>query len=78
MFIFQFLLKDRKGKTLAEEYDKYENTPLHVASKKGYVRIVQVSWTVGAHFDRLKIPTANQNKGKYQKEPMRTQDETGK
>lgn len=40
---FQFLLKDRKGKTLVEEYDKYENTPLHVAAKKGYVRIVQVS-----------------------------------
>ena len=40
--IFQFLLKDRKGKTLVEEYDKYENTPLHVAAKKGYVRIVQV------------------------------------
>ena len=39
----QFLLKDRKGKTLVEEYDKYENTPLHVAAKKGYVRIVQVS-----------------------------------
>ena len=38
----QFLLKDRKGKTLVEEYDKYENTPLHVAAKKGYVRIVQV------------------------------------
>jgi len=39
----QFLLKDRKGKTLVEEYDKYENTPLHVAAKKGYVKIVQVS-----------------------------------
>ena len=43
MVAFQFLLKDRKGKTLVEEYDKYENTPLHVAAKKGYVRIVQVS-----------------------------------
>lgn len=40
---FQFLLQDRKGKALVEEYDKYENTPLHVAAKKGYVRIIQVS-----------------------------------
>lgn len=40
---FQFLLQDRKGKALIEEYDKYENTPLHVAAKKGYVRIIQVS-----------------------------------
>ena len=48
IFIFlhttlQFLLKDRKGNTLVEEYDKYENTPLHVAAKKGYVKIVHVS-----------------------------------
>ena len=42
-FFFQFLLKSGKGKSLVEEYDKYENTPLHVAAKKGYVRIVQVS-----------------------------------
>ena len=42
-FFFQFLLKSGKGKSLLEEYDKYENTPLHVAAKKGYVRIVQVS-----------------------------------
>lgn len=40
---FQFLLQDRKGKSLVEEYDKYENTPLHAAAKKGYVRIIQVS-----------------------------------
>lgn len=44
VFFFQFLLQDRKGKALVEEYDKYENTPLHVAAKKGYVRIVQVSF----------------------------------
>lgn len=42
-FVLQFLLKSGKGKSLVEEYDKYENTPLHVAAKKGYVRIVQVS-----------------------------------
>ena len=42
-FALQFLLKSGKGKSLVEEYDKYENTPLHVAAKKGYVRIVQVS-----------------------------------
>ena len=42
-FFLQFLLKSGKGKRLVEEYDKYENTPLHVAAKKGYVRIVQVS-----------------------------------
>ena len=40
---FQFLLQDRKGKALVEEYDKYENTPLHVAAKKGFVQIIQVS-----------------------------------
>ena len=43
---WQFLLNDRKGKTLVEEYDKYENTPLHVAAKKGYVKIVQASQSV--------------------------------
>ncbi|XP_015765476.1 PREDICTED: transient receptor potential cation channel subfamily A member 1 homolog [Acropora digitifera] len=37
----QFLLQDRKGKALVEEYDKYENTPLHVAAKKGFVQIIQ-------------------------------------
>ena len=42
-FVLQFLLKSGKGRSLVEEYDKYENTPLHVAAKKGYVRIVQVS-----------------------------------
>ena len=42
-FFLQFLLKSGKGKRLVEEYDRYENTPLHVAAKKGYVRIVQVS-----------------------------------
>ena len=42
-FVLQFLLKSGKGKSLVEEYDKYENTPLHVAAKKGYVKIVQVS-----------------------------------
>ena len=41
--VLQFLLKSGKGRSLVEEYDKYENTPLHVAAKKGYVRIVQVS-----------------------------------
>jgi len=42
-FVLQFLLKSGKGRSLVEEYDKYENTPLHVAAKKGYVRIIQVS-----------------------------------
>ncbi|KAJ7378358.1 hypothetical protein OS493_023613 [Desmophyllum pertusum] len=47
----EFLLKDRKGKTLAEEYDKYENTPLHVAAKKGYVKIVQLLLDSGCCID---------------------------
>jgi len=47
----EFLLKDRKGKTLVEEYDKYENTPLHVAAKKGYVRIVQLLLDCGCCID---------------------------
>ncbi|XP_073254183.1 uncharacterized protein [Porites lutea] len=47
----EFLLKSGKGKALVEEYDKYENTPLHVAAKKGYVRIVQLLLDNGCCID---------------------------
>ena len=39
----QFLLKNPRSKALIEEGNKYENTPLHAAAQKGYVKIVQVS-----------------------------------
>ena len=56
-FVLQFLLKSGKGKSLVEEYDKYENTPLHVAAKQGYVRIVQVS-----SYSRVSVKTATSPK----------------
>jgi 7,8-dihydro-6-hydroxymethylpterin-pyrophosphokinase len=36
------LLSHHKAKKLLEESDKYENTPLHVAAKKGFINVVKV------------------------------------
>jgi hypothetical protein len=37
------LLQDPKAKRLLEESNKYENTPLHIAAKKGFINVVRVS-----------------------------------
>ena len=37
-------MKNSCAKKLLEESDKYENTPLHVAAKKGYINAVRVSY----------------------------------
>ena len=41
---FQVLLDQHKAKRLLEESDRYENTPLHVAAKKGFINVVRVSY----------------------------------
>ncbi len=41
---FQVLLEQHKAKRLLEESDRYENTPLHVAAKKGFINVVRVSY----------------------------------
>ncbi|XP_031561478.1 transient receptor potential cation channel subfamily A member 1 homolog [Actinia tenebrosa] len=47
----QLLLKEPKGKSLVEECDKYENTPLHIAARKGYVRIIALLFKYEACID---------------------------
>ena len=41
--MLQLLLRHRRGKALVKEGDKNENTALHCAAQKGYVRIILVS-----------------------------------
>ena len=41
-YLLQILREHSKIKSLLEEFDKNENTPLHVAAMKGHVNIVEV------------------------------------
>ena len=41
-FMFQLLLLQPNGPSLLEEFDERENTPLHAAASKGYIKIVKV------------------------------------
>ena len=36
------LLENNKAKKLLKESDRYDNTPLHVAAKKGFINVVRV------------------------------------
>lgn len=49
IFYFQLLMKCPDVKTLLEEFDRNENTPLHIAAVKGHTNIVKV----GRPLDKL-------------------------
>lgn len=42
IFLLQEILKHSDAKVLVDECDLYENTPLHVAAKKGYALVAEV------------------------------------
>ena len=42
LFLYQVLLQHSDAKLLVDETDLYENTPLHIASTKGYALIATV------------------------------------
>jgi len=47
----ELLLNHPKGRSLIEEFDEGENTPLHVAASKGYIKIVRMLLIFGACID---------------------------
>ena len=42
IFLLQEILKHNDAKLLVDEFDLYENTPLHVAAEKGYALVTEV------------------------------------
>ena len=48
---FQLLIEHPKVKFLLEEFDKNENTPLHIAAMRGYIKIVKMLLDMDACID---------------------------
>lgn len=48
---FRLLQENKEVKSLLEEFDKNENTPLHIAAMKGHIKITEMLLDMGACID---------------------------